>query len=183
MEIRRKLKLQSFEALEDLFWCFSLTLCHIARSISAFTSFQIRLRCHYHEVFVTPRHCRQQSCWLICKVSVNALKSASFRASCSCQYQPYFLSHPPPPQKRRRTQFSFFSRTSQGHNALPGPGLEPGSSDSEPSALTTGLLNKAVALARPRYSWPRMLKVAPCKVGRTVARPNVFGVMGYYYFV
>ena len=36
MEIRRKLKLQSFEALEDLFWCFSLTLCHIARSTSAF---------------------------------------------------------------------------------------------------------------------------------------------------
>ena len=32
----------------------------------------------------------------------------------------------------------FFSRTSQGHNALPRPGLEPGSSDSEPSALTTG---------------------------------------------
>ena len=35
-EIRRKLKLQSFEALEDLFWCFSLTLCLIARSTSAF---------------------------------------------------------------------------------------------------------------------------------------------------
>ena len=46
----------------------------------------------------------------------------------------------------------FFSRTSQGHNALPRPGLEPGSSDSEPSALTTGLLDKAVALACPRYS-------------------------------
>ena len=38
----------------------------------------------------------------------------------------------------------FFSRTSQGHNALSRPGLEPGSSDSEPSALTTRLLNKAV---------------------------------------
>ncbi|RMX58365.1 hypothetical protein pdam_00012522 [Pocillopora damicornis] len=38
----------------------------------------------------------------------------------------------------------------EGHNALPRPGLEPGSSDSEPSALTTGLLNKAVALACPR---------------------------------
>ena len=35
-------------------------------------------------------------------------------------------------------------RTSQGHNALPRLGLEPGSSDSEPSALTTGLLDKAV---------------------------------------
>ena len=34
----------------------------------------------------------------------------------------------------------YFSRTSQGHNALPRPGLEPGSSDSEPSALTTGPL-------------------------------------------
>ena len=46
-------------------------------------------------------------------------------------------------------------------------GLEPRSSDSEPSALTTGLLNKAVALACPRYSWPRMLKVAPCTVVRS----------------
>ena len=44
------------------------------------------------------------------------------------------------------------ARTSQGHNALPWPGLEPGSSDSEPSALTTGLLDKAVALVCPRYS-------------------------------
>ena len=36
---------------------------------------------------------------------------------------------------------------SQGHNALPLPGPEPGSSDLEPSALITGLLDKAVALA------------------------------------
>ena len=47
------------------------------------------------------------------------------------------------------------------------------------SALTTGLLDKAVALAYPRYSWPRMLKVAPCTVirsyGRTVVHPNFFG--------
>ena len=35
----------------------------------------------------------------------------------------------------------FFSRTSQGHNALPRPGLEHGSSAAEPSALTTGLLD------------------------------------------
>ena len=49
---------------------------------------------------------------------------------------------------------------SQGHNALPRPGLEPRSSDSEPSALTTGLLDKAC----PRYSWPLMLEVAPCTV-------------------
>ena len=38
---------------------------------------------------------------------------------------------------------TFFPRTSQGHNALLWPGLEPGLSDLEPSALTTGLLNKA----------------------------------------
>ena len=34
------------------------------------------------------------------------------------------------------------ARTSQGHNALPRPELELRSSDSELSALTTGLLNK-----------------------------------------
>ena len=56
----------------------------------------------------------------------------------------------------------FFSCTSQGHNALPRPGLEPMSSGLEPSALTTGLLNQAVALACLRYSWLRVLKVAPC---------------------
>ena len=28
--------------------------------------------------------------------------------------------------------------------------------------------------------WPRMLKVAPCTVGRTVVRPNIFGLIGYY---
>ena len=53
------------------------------------------------------------------------------------------------------------------HNALPRPGLEPGSSESEPSALTTELLDKAVTLACPRYSCPRMLKVAPCTVVRS----------------
>ena len=31
--------------------------------------------------------------------------------------------------------YRFGSRTSQGHNALPRPGLEPGSSDSEPSGV------------------------------------------------
>ena len=59
------------------------------------------------------------------------------------------------------------------------PGLEPRSSDLEPSALTTGLLDKAVALACQRYSWPHMLKVAPWQsyhrtvvqsYGRTVVR-------------
>ena len=34
----------------------------------------------------------------------------------------------------------FFSRTSRGHSALSRPELEPGSSDSEPSALTIALL-------------------------------------------
>ena len=69
-----------------------------------------------------------------------------------------------------KRSWHFFSRTSQGHNALPRPGLKPGSSDSEPNALTTALLDKAVALACPWYSWPRMLKVAPCTVGRTIVR-------------
>ena len=51
---------------------------------------------------------------------------------------------------------------SQGHNALTRPGLELGSSSLEYSALTTELLDKAVALVCPWYSWPCMLKVAPC---------------------
>ena len=55
------------------------------------------------------------------------------------------------------------------HN-LSRPGLEPGSSNSEPSALITGLLNKAVVLACPQYSWPRMSKVAPCTVVRSYNR-------------
>ena len=36
------------------------------------------------------------------------------------------------------------------------------------------------------YSWLRMLKVAPCTVGRTVVRSYIqifFGLMGYYYSV
>ena len=76
-------------------------------------------------------------------------------------------------QAKKRSSHFFF-HTSQGHNTLPWPVLEPESSNSEPSALTTGLLDKAVALVCPRYSWPRMLKVAPCTVvqsyGRTVVR-------------
>ena len=77
-----------------------------------------------------------------------------------------------------KRSWHFFSCTSQGHNALPRPGLKPGSSDSEPNALTTALLDKAVALACPWFSWPRMLKVAPCKVGRTVVSPNFFRLDG-----
>ena len=53
-------------------------------------------------------------------------------------------------QAEKRSSHFFFPHVS-GHNALSWPGLEPGSSDSEPSALTTGLLNKAVVLACPRY--------------------------------
>ena len=55
-------------------------------------------------------------------------------------------------QPSLKVELAFFPRTSQGLSALSRPGLEPGSSDSDPSALTTGLLNKAVALACPRYS-------------------------------
>ena len=73
-----------------------------------------------------------------------------------------------------KVELAFFSRTSQGQNALPRPGLEPGSSDSKPSALTTGLPNKAVALMCPRYSWPRVLKVAPCTVVRSYGRTSKF---------
>ena len=58
----------------------------------------------------------------------------------------------------------FFPRTSLMNNTLPRPGLEPRSSDLEPSALTTGLLNKAVALVCPQYSWPCTFKVARCMV-------------------
>ena len=73
----------------------------------------------------------------------------------------------------------FFSRTSQGHNTLSRLGLEPGPSDSEPSALTTRLLNKAVALACPRNIWPRniwprILNVAPCTVVRSYGRTSEF---------
>ena len=73
-----------------------------------------------------------------------------------------------------KAELAFFSCTSQGHNTLPRPGLETESSDSEPSALTTGLLNKAVVLACPRYRWPRMLKVAPCTVVRSYGRTSKF---------
>ena len=54
----------------------------------------------------------------------------------------------------------FFSRMSR---------LEPGSPDSKPSTLTTGLLNKAVALVCLRYSWPCMLKSSTL-CGRMVVR-------------
>ena len=73
---------------------------------------------------------------------------------------------------------------SQEHNALSWPGLEPRLSDLEPSALTTGPPDKAMALACLWYSWPRMLKVAPCTVvwsyGRTVVRSDGHTVIRSY---
>ena len=62
---------------------------------------------------------------------------------------------------------------SQEHNALSWPGLEPRSSDLEPSALTTEPPDKAMALACLWHSWPRMLKVAPCMVIRSYSRMGV----------
>ena len=72
----------------------------------------------------------------------------------------------------------FFPHVSLGHNTLPWPGLEPMLSNLEPGALTTGLLDKAMVLACPQYSWPRMLKVAPC----TVVHPNFFRLDGSLLF-
>ena len=71
----------------------------------------------------------------------------------------------------------FFSRTSQGHNALPRPGLEPGLSDLEPSALTTGLLDTVPVVQLTTHVKSSTL------YGRTVVHSNFFGLMGYYYFV
>ena len=48
------------------------------------------------------------------------------------------------------------------------------SSNTEPSALTTELLDKAVALACLWYSWPHMLKVAPCTVVRSYSHTSKF---------
>ena len=63
---------------------------------------------------------------------------------------------------------------SQEHNALSWPGLEHRSSDLEPSALTTGPPDKAMALACLWYSWPHMLKVASCMVVRSYGRTAVW---------
>ena len=59
--------------------------------------------------------------------------------------------------------FFFFPHVSRAQRLAPAR-TRTRSSDSEPSALTTGLLNKAVALACLQYSSPRILKVAPCMV-------------------
>ena len=50
----------------------------------------------------------------------------------------------------------------------------PCSSNTEPSALTARLLDKAMALACLWYSWPRMLKVAPCTVLQLYSRTSKF---------
>lgn len=52
----------------------------------------------------------------------------------------------------KRKKILYLNLFKKKKNALPWPGPEPGSSDSELSALTTGLLDKTVALASPRYS-------------------------------
>ena len=71
---------------------------------------------------------------------------------------------------------------SQGHNALPRPGLEPGLSDLEPSALTTGLLNKAVhGIGMPAVQLTTHVKISTL-YGHMVVHPNFFGLMGYYYY-
>ena len=80
----------------------------------------------------------------------------------------------------------FFFRTSQGHNALPRPGLGPGSSDSEPSALITGLLDywttgQSRGVGVPAVQLTTHVKSSTL-YGRTVVHPNFFGLMGYYYY-
>ena len=62
----------------------------------------------------------------------------------------------------------FFSRTSQRHNALPRPGQEPGSSDSEPSALTTG---QSRGVGVPAVQLTTHVKSSTL-YGRTVVHPN-----------
>ena len=75
---------------------------------------------------------------------------------------------------KSRARNFFFNSMSQGHDALTRPRLEPGSSNPEPIALTTGLLDRAVALACPRYSWPHLLKVEPCTVVWLYSRTSKF---------
>ena len=64
--------------------------------------------------------------------------------------------------------------------------LEPRSPDSKPSTLTTGLLNKAVALVYLRYSWPCMFKVASCAVvwsyGHSIITSKFFQLDGLLLF-
>ena len=63
----------------------------------------------------------------------------------------------------------FFSRTPQGHNALPGPGPEPGSSDSEPSALTT---EQSLGVGLPAVQLTTHVKSSTL-YGRTVERSYI----------
>ena len=80
-------------------------------------------------------------------------------------------------------ELAFFPRASQGLNALSRPGLDPGSSDSEPSALTTGLLNKTVAfLTTPVKSSILYGRTVIRAYGRTVVHPNFFRLDGLLIF-
>ena len=73
----------------------------------------------------------------------------------------------------------YFSRTSQGHNALPRPGLEPGSSDSEPSALTTGPLGvPAIQLTTHVKSGTLCGRTVVRSYGPRVVHPNFFRLDG-----
>ena len=63
-------------------------------------------------------------------------------------------------------------------NTLPRPGLEPESSDSEPSALTTG---QSRGVGVPAVQLTTHVKSSTL-YGRTVVHPNFFSLMGYYYF-
>ena len=83
-----------------------------------------------------------------------------------------------------------FSCTSQGHNALPRPGLEPGLSDSEPSALDYWtklwcwraiLYNYGATLCELRYKWvsiniPQYVKLGtnPLKILKIVLWPTLW---------
>ena len=80
----------------------------------------------------------------------------------------------------------FFLCMSQGHHTLPWPGLEPGSSDSEPSALTTG---QSRGVGMPTIQLTMHVKSSTLysrtviqSYSHTVVQPNFFGLMGYYYF-
>ena len=64
-------------------------------------------------------------------------------------------------------------------NTLPRPGLEPQLSDSEPSALTTG---QSCGVGVPAVQLTMHVKSSTL-YGRMVINPNVFGLIGYYYFV
>ena len=68
----------------------------------------------------------------------------------------------------------FFSRTSQGHNALPRPGLKPWSSASEPNALTvTALLGQSRGVGVPVVQLTTHVKSSTL-YGRSYGRKSKF---------